>query len=311
MLFGSFFTIPTLRAQTANPEATAGLIIQPAFPEPFEEITIQLNAYSYNLNSAGIDWFAAGETLSEFTNQREISYQVGDLGEPTIVTAVITQADGIQLSISETITPTRIDIIMEPQTFTATLYPGSPLPSVGSVLRVVALPQEKNYKSPNNYSYQWRLNNEIQFLGEIKSANVAEFIIPRGRVVIGVEALNTDGEVVAKKNILVPVTEPLLQFYVNNPLRGTSEYPIENIYELLETEVNIRAVPYGIAKDITASEHLLEWGLNNQAVTNPNPDPFEITLRKQVDGGMLPLNFHIRNLRQLSQGVEDDIVIRF
>lgn len=298
-------------AQQGSISDVAELTLQPPYPEPLQSVTISLNAYALNLIGATISWFIDGEPRPEFANQLTITHAVGDFGKTTDITVALRLLDGTTYRISEMITPARVDIIMEPQTITGPFYQGGALPAVGTPLRVIALPQEATYRNPAEYSYVWRLNNQVQFLGPVSGKYVAEFTVPRNRTVLEVEALDERGVPVAQKSLVLPVTEPIIRFYVNNPLRGASEYAIDSSYQLFEDEVSIRAVPFHLDRDILKVEHILEWEIGYRPVDNPSADPFEITLRRQQTGGSVPVSFHLRNREHLLQGVEDRISIKF
>ncbi|HEY0964402.1 MAG TPA: hypothetical protein VGE31_01260, partial [Candidatus Paceibacterota bacterium] len=117
----------------------AFLEFQPEYPNPGDEFTVTLNDYQSSNYGAKIDWTVNGMTKGDSTNQRKITLTAGDAGEPIAVRAVLTNPNGSSDVVARTITPTHLDIIVEPQTHVPDFYRGRALPSTGSTVNLTAL----------------------------------------------------------------------------------------------------------------------------------------------------------------------------
>ena len=129
--------------------------------------------------------------------------------------------------------------------------------------------------------------------------------------VITVDVADNFGQTVARKSIIIPLAKPEVLFYEESPLRGASKQAIQNPHFLTSAEITVRAEPFFMAKDIFQQDHLIEWEINNQKINNPSNDPQYLSLRREMSTGATKVGFHIRNLKQLLQGVEADFTIQF
>ena len=312
ILGGYFLLLSPALAQSLGTETNISIIANPRFPEPAELVTLSLNAYTIDTNGGSIRWFIDGTELVSATNNRSVELLAPGAGETSKVTAQIITRTGQTIPVSYTLRPLRVDLIVEAKTLTPSFYQGRALPSTDSIVRVVALPQIANTK-PQDYSYVWRLNNKVLFGGSVRGKHIADFSMPMGRdVVVGVDVIGPTGEVIASDSSVIPAVQPELYFYPDNPLRGISRTALPKIYNLIGAEVDVRAEPYYMDEAIFSSNPLLEWSINGVAVDNPNDDQQTLTLQNGGGGaGSFTISFHIRNLNQLLQGIEDDFTLRF
>lgn len=290
----------------------ASLIALPEFPEPHERVEITLDTYSINTNGATIRWFEDGIERTGDKNLRKITSVVRNIGEKTTISASITLLSGQSFTVSRTFNPVRLDIVIESDTYTPALYKGAPLPTIGSAVRIVALPHTAGGSIPQNFTYIWRLNNNVLYGGSIKGKNIAEFTMPIGlKNILSVEVYDAQSIIISKRSIFLPVAEPEIYFYVDNPLRGRNSYSITDDFTLLSDEVAVRAEAYFMDKNLINSGLLIEWDVNGSSVENNTDDPYLITLQNNGGSGVFPVSFYIRNLNELLQGARGGFSVRF
>lgn len=284
----------------------------PLAPEPNTETTVSLNAYTYDTVGATIVWFIDGIEHAEARNKRELELTTKAIGEVTDITVSIRLRNGQTLSATHEIVPSRVDVVLEADTLVPRFYQGRALPSTGSTIRAIAIPHTASGASPQQFTYQWKLDNKVLYNGPVTGINTAEFKtgISRNQT-LRVDVLNNDGVVVAAKTIIIPQTKPRIIFYEENPLRGSNNIALQSPHILTTDETSVRAEPYYMNADIFSVDPLLEWEVDSKTIDNPSTDPQYITLRKTGLGGRAKINFHIRNLQELTQGVEDSFVINF
>lgn len=321
ILLLSIFWVPTaaLHAQGINLNNTQGqtlntaaLTVSPSYHEPFAVVTLSINDYSINTSGATITWLVNGSEYSEGSNQRSIDVQLGELGSKTTVQAVMQLPGGGNLSLDKTLQPVRVDMLVEADTLTPAFYQGRSLPTNGSVVRVTALPFMGTDTSPQQYSYRWKVGNQVIGGGAQFGKNNVDFVPGFGvNEQVSVDVINSEGKTVASRSIIVPITEPELYFYEDNPLRGLQTTAISDTYIFVNDEIQIRAEPYYINSTLLSQNPHIEWKLNNRSISNQNDNPQQITLRKEGNRGSFSLEFHIRNLEQLLQGVKEKITITF
>jgi hypothetical protein len=312
------FGIPTsghINAQSITSFTGANassLVLKPRYPEPNEQVTITINDYSINTHGSSIQWFVDGVLEPSVSNQRSITFTSGDIGKSNTILARTTLPNGTKLDASTTIQPTRVDMLVEAETLTPTFYKGRPIPSSGSLVRVTAVPFLGEQKSPASYSYLWKVGDTVQTGGSQYGKNYTTFTSKfEKNVFVSVDVIDSTGNVVSSESIYVPISDPELYFYEINPLRGMAEQAMQSPFIFIGDEVQVRAEPYFISTNLLSQNPYQQWKLNGQTVSNPSTDPQEITLRKEGDSGSFSLEFHIRNLQQLLQGVKKTVTLTF
>lgn len=307
LLFVSFVT--TTHAQTLG-STNASIATDPQYPEPNTRVALTLNAYTYDQLGSSIAWYINGVEDVTKRNKRDIEITVGDYSDTTEIIARLTLADGRVIDTKRTITPTRVDIVLESDTTVPLFYKGRALPSPGSTIRAVAIPVSRH--TPSELTYTWKLNNNAIHKGPLRGQNTAEFTLPYGGdAMVSVEVADTNGVAFAKKNVQIVAVEPEMHFYETNALRGLSRNALSSPYQLIADEITVRAEPYFMTKNIFEGEVHTEWEINGGSVSNPSLDPQNLTLRKSGGRGSFRVEFHIRNLENLLQGVREDFIISF
>lgn len=204
----------------------------------------------------------------------------------------------------------RLDLIVEADTQVPIFYDGRALPSAGSAVRLIAIPNTST--DPSNLIYHWTVDETVLYGGSVAGRNVATFVAPRNRsVLVRVEVFNQNGQSLAKQLSEITIASPELVFYEDNPLRGLSSNAIQSPHFLIAEETTVRAEPYYMGKNIPASDLLTEWKIDRNTIDNPSGDPQEITLRNEGGTGQFRVDFHIRNLENFIQGAEAGFTIGF
>lgn len=288
------------------------LRVTPQYYEPNTEVTINLNDYSINTNGATIQWFVDGREMTDARNQRSLTTLVGELGETSNVRTLITLPNGSRVPAATTLQPIRVDLLVEADTLTPAFYRGRSLPSSGSLVRVTAIPFTGTATPPEQFSYTWEVGRDVISGGSQIGQNTVTFS-PKFSMSVPVQVtvFDSNGVRLTSRSVTVPIRKPELHFYEVNPLRGLQTNALSQNQVFQGNEMQIRAEPYYINRIQDMNDFHIEWKLNGRTVTNDADDPQQITLRRQGTSGNAQLNFHIRNLNDLLQGVEDDISLRF
>lgn len=290
----------------------SNLAVTPRYPEAGQLVKIELNDYSINTAGASFTWFVDGKEVTGAKNERSMTFTAGQIGDKNTVSVRTTLSGGAVVTATTVIAPVRIDLLVEADTLTPTFYAGRALPSSGSPIRVTAIPFLGDGKSPAAYSYIWHVGENVVAGGSRLGKNSVTFASGFERTVrVSVDIIDSNGKTLASKALAVPISNAELHFYEVSPLQGLIERALDKNYIFVGDEIRVRAEPYFVDRTLLAQNPLIEWKLDNQTITNPNSDPQEIILRRQGEHGSFNLEFHIRNLHQLLQGVKDSITINF
>lgn len=295
-----------------SPEQASSITLSPRYPEPNETITISINDYSVNTSGATIQWFNNGAEIPNSKNKRVVEVPSGKLGASMDILAVTTLPNGSVLQAKNTIAPVRIDMLVEADTRVPSFYKGRSIPASGGTVHVTALPFTGKSRSASSYSYTWRVGNEVQAGGSRFGKNSISFTAGfQKQIQVSVDVIDTDGTIVASETIIIPLAEPELYYYEVNPLRGMSEISMGENFVFIGEEIRVRAEPYYIDTALFSQNPHQQWKLDGQTIINPTVDQQELTLRRSGDTGSFTLEYHVRNLAQLLQGVKKSITINF
>jgi len=286
------------------------LEVRPSYPNPGQVVQITLDDYAGGSFGSAINWFSNGEPIPNTNNQRNISIFAGGLGSETIISAVLTNPDGRVETITHTLRPLYLDIIIEPQTHVPDFYVGRALPSFNSTIVATALLAGIPDR-PADLVYTWRVEREVLEGGALRGQNKISFTVPRGRsFVLSLEVADATGAVVARRSLSLPSVDPQLRFYEVNDLYGVSQIPISSSYRLVANSVSILAVPYNLDSQVFNNPDLSVWEVSGTEYQIPG-NPYLINLSKTGDTALFDLSFHVRSLSSFLQGAEDSIRVSY
>ena len=289
---------------------TASLRLEPAWPEPNQTVAVSLDAYAFDLVGSTIAWFISGEVQQSFTDQRDITITTGDLGSELRVEANIKLRDGQIIRASSIVAPSEVDMIIEADTQTHPQYHARALGSIGSDIKIIAIPHTNSALSAEQLTYIWKLNNRTLFGGSARGRNVINLTMPAAREsFLTVEVLNNDGVTLARKTIILSPHDVEVEIYENNPLRGLRTSAVGKEFLQLSTETNYQAIPYFANTD--TSNFLQEWSINGSVVDNQSTDPRSLTIRQVFTGEPIRVGYAIRNLQEFLQGGETEFELSF
>ncbi len=286
------------------------LTLEPAFPEAGQIYSVKLDGYTQN--RASLLWFVNGVEQGAYKNKNSMTTQAGGIGAVENITAKVTLLSGEVVTVKHTVTSNRVDLLIEADTVVPPFYKGRRLPSSGSTVHATALVFTKLQQPMSAFAYLFKLNGQTQNGGAIQGDNTFEFTPSfENQTVLEVTVLNKNGVTIAQESQVIPIVKPELAFYEKNPLRGQLFTALSNPFLFIGDEITVRAEGYFMSKDLLGSDILRRWSINNKNVAADDTEPNELTLHKEGAGASSKISFHIRNLKQLLQGVEKAITINF
>lgn len=289
-------------------QVSVELGLEPAFPEPNEEVLVTLENLIGNNSAATISWLVDGDLVTGTENSRNITVLSPALGETLTVSAVLTLPSGQTQRITRTIEPRYLDIIIEPQTHVPSFYTGRALPSAGSMVNVTALifgvdtPRE-------SLLYTWRVNGQVLGGGPQRSGFKTSFEMPQDlRTLLSVEVSSLDGEVLGRASELLLSARPELHFYENHTLYGLQSLTLDDRF-LGGASASIVAAPYYLDSRVYNNPDVLEWELDGRDVETNFRNPYEIVLSTNESAGSSRLDLRIQSTTQFLQGVRGSVQV--
>lgn len=211
---------------------------------------------------------------------------------------------------TESVEPDLVDIIIEADTTSPSFYKGRREPSAGSTIRAIAVLQ--NAQQEDSYAYRWEVENDVIGGGAVLGQDVIVFTAPQtDQFRIRVDVIDLAGKAIASEQRFITLSEPMVAFYEDSPLRGVSGIAIPDNYVLVSEEVSVRAEPYFVSQDIFLNDYDLSWHIDGREVSNPTANPQVITLRNNGGSGTFTIDFVLHNLLSLTQSVRNAFTITF
>lgn len=308
----SLIFLPLTALAQVGFEAQNDLQISPAYPEPGAPFTVTVDDYAGGLFGAQISWFYNGSPVPQSLNQRSITLDGVDLGQTGTVEAVFLTQQGVEQSIKKTIKPIYFDFIIEAQTHTPDWYEGRALPSYGSQVNATVLVDDGQAIDPTSLIYSWTLGNKPIHGGPVRGQHKTSFAVPRGNdVILSVSASRVNGEVLATRAIRIPIVSPSLYFFERHSLYGVRKFPVQSSLSLIGNTVLIEATPFNLDSRVYNNPDIYDWEIDRTKTDNGNKNPYQISLQPAGGTGTANVNFHVRSLENLTQGVEEAVSISF
>lgn len=315
-LFSAHSTSVFAQAMTVNDaEQVLTITTVPEIPKAEEQISIDVQSYSYDLNSARISWTVNGKKVTEGEGYTHFTLQNGENGITTTVLIGITPRNARYFSRTLTFTPTDVAIIWQANTYTPPLYAGKALFSDQASLTASAVPDfiSKGKRIPKeNLVYAWSLDgNPLLSKSGYGKHTITVFGDNLGsKQTLSLSVSSTDGTLQGLGSVNIDPQTPKIMFYENHPLFGTLfNVALENTFTMKNTEVSIVGSPYFFSDTDPFNLLQFDWTVNREpasASTNKNV----ITLRNDSGAtGTSLLGLQVVNKENSSQNSQKTLSI--
>lgn len=317
LILGTIFLLPvfysTTHAQITEDVIGKNLFLETdtPYPKPNTHVEVRLNDYAYGRSVTGVTWYVNGTEIPEAANQRKVILAVGSVGSATEVVARVISNDSFEDTVSLTLHPIYLDIIVEAETRTPSFYKGRSLPSNGSRVSATAIVGGVT-ELAENFTYTWELNNKPVEGGTMRGKNKATFITPAGReFILSVTVKDLGGTTIAQRAVVVQSFEPSISFYETSTLLGIRPISLNGAILSGDT-ITIKAEPYNLdLYTFNNPEHLV-WEIDFSPTNNPSANPYEITFARNPGiYNSSVISFEVRSLSNLLQGASGDVSIKF
>lgn len=305
---------PFASAQLTIPGAESAVVISitPANPRPGETVTLRALSSLYDLSNSDIVWRVDGAIVAEGAGEVETKITVGKIGTAINVQVSIFSED-VAASGSARIVPARIDLLWEADSYVPVFYKGRALPSVGTSIKVLAIPHllraDGTSIPSNQITYTWRKNGTVlgSLSGRGKSSitTAAPFLFDSDT--ISVEAMAADKSVSATEFVRINTVEPRLRLYQNHPLFGRLQHQALLATTFIpEDEMTFEAIPYfANVKSLRDKSLSYDWEVNRTPVVIDPDAPQSITINANSSTGVALIELgvqHNSNLLFNAQG---------
>lgn len=292
----------------------------PRYPEPFELVTVSITSRLASAEGRDTIWRRDGEIIASGTGITEVTIQMGDAGETTVIGfrgRVGEEIANVELEI----TPVVVDLIWEAiDSYTPPFYKGKALHTGWGDVRVTTIPYIYSGNgerfSPDDLVYRWEYNG-LRYGGDSgrgRSTFVTGADPRRGNRVL-VRISTPDDQVVAEESIVIPISQPAVHLYRYSQLFGPQFETVLGDREEMpsdENEMAITGYPYFyLTESAVAGNMQYNWRLNNEAMSAPSQKNV-VRLRRPDDAsGQSRLFLEIDDLNRVFPNQDDSVLIEF
>jgi len=243
--------------------------LNPQYPKPNEVVTISLTGYGFNLDDSIISWLVDDKVQIQGVAKTEFAVTLGPLGSKTKVNAVVQTRTNRTIAKELIFQPAEVDLLYEANTYTPKDYRGAALPTIGTQVKVVAIPQMMYLGSllrSETLTYEWRVNGRKLNTESGRGKDSITFIIPEKKVTIEAIAKSTTYGLDASKKITINTVEPEIILYPIKPLEGKSAIAIKKEIEK-SGDLSIKAEPYFINRgSVNSNLIFFNWTIDGKKI---------------------------------------------
>lgn len=282
----------------------------PDSPGPQENVRARLSGFAFDLNRAQITWVKNGRAEARGLGLREFSFATGNAGERINLRAVALDQNGIEREAELLLTVAGVDLLWRAETSVPLWYKGKTIVSPKSFVSVSAFPQlvSGGRKIPSqSLIFRWGLDDIFQESRSGAGKNIFRFTAgPASGLAhqIDLEVSDIDGEIKAAKTILIPIENPQVLVYEEDPLIGTKTgFAFKNNEAIIFAgeERTFRATPFFFSLTQGRSSFEYLWRLNDRLI-EAGEEPNLLRLRSSADArGRSALDAIIKNANNILQ----------
>jgi hypothetical protein len=214
-----------------------------------------------------------------------------------------------------------VDLIWEADTYVPSFYQGHSQIAPASTVRIVALPAVSTGSSINqvkvgDFRFQWEKDGQVVSNASGVGQNVLLYKAATEEAnTIKVTISNPiTGDVEATKQLVLPVSNPRLVFYREDPLAGTEyHHALSSNFNLNKSEITVRAEPYFFSRgSVQGGQLSYLWSINNKKIISNTSDQQLVTFASPSQGsGQNQVQLEVNNLGSAFQSAKNLFQITF
>jgi len=254
------------------------------------------------------------------TSSKSITIKAKNDGQKTTIRVVVETSDGIIKEVSGEISPSGVDLVVEPMSYTLPFYKGKPLFINEGTIKIVAIPDiiiDGIKMASSDLNFKWK-RGEIMLAsnsGKGKNSIIINGSIPIRDINIELQILDSSGNVLAEKSKIISVDKPKILFYEDNPLYGIlyNKAITGNYFLGTKEELNIIAKPFSFNfMSDTPEESSYTWYTNGNYVA-PNGKINELILRQTTTNlkGTASVSLDVKNNNIVTQSASGAFNVDF
>lgn len=303
----------------SNSMSSVYISLEPNNPRTGDSVVLTVGSELLNLDSSRITWYIDNIARKE-TTSKSITIKAKNNGEKTTIKVVVETSDGVIQEASREFSPSGVDLVIEPMSYTLPFYKGKPFFISQGIVKIVALPDvviNGAKVSSKNLTFRWLSDDSVLGAnsGIGKDSLTLSGTIPIRDIRIRVEVKDGSGNILAQNSKTIMVSDPEILFYENSPLYGMLyNKAITGSYYLgTREELKIVAKPFSFDfLSETSAEANYLWYVNGNYVT-PSGKVNEILLRQTTTNlkGTASISLDVNNAKKIFQSTKNSFNVGF
>jgi hypothetical protein len=299
---GVFCTASYAHAQSLGDSAGSDLYITftPHNPAPHDVITATVSSPSTDISQDVITWSVNGRQMESSLGDTQFTTQAQNAGASLTIHASVETDNGTK-NAHAIVVPTLVDLLLDSNSYVPPFYKGRALPSHGSGFKVQAIPYLSDARgvriATSKLIFTWSENGLVK--GSLSGAG-KDILTVTGPVLnnsysVDVVVHTADNTASGAAHIVVPITDPSVQLYVNNARYGTlySSALLENT-PINDIESTFRAVPYYAAASTPDDPRLIySWNINGTHVPLDSKNASRLTINAANSNGTADISLSV------------------
>jgi hypothetical protein len=300
------FSFAEMQVNTQEDEII--VTISPKNPQPYEDVSISISSYATDLSKAVISWQMDSKIVLSGIGKTDYSFKASGPNTTNTFNITIKPVGSVStITKNVSISPSEIELLWESiDGYVPPFYKGKALPSRGSVIKAVAIPNTDTIKSGSgNVSYSWKNNDNA--VTDASGYNKNSFVFSNDLFdtenMITVIASSVSENYNAERTITIPSYSPKVIFYKKSPTEGTLYNNALNSDTIFTgDEMTMVAVPYFLAIKGSEDAFNYNWNINGDPIATPFKKT-ELTIRPTARGGYADISVTFENISKLFQKV--------
>jgi len=315
LVAGIFFLCASTTGAIGSSDFSISL--NPKNPSPSENVTAYISTFQFDKERAEIIWEVDGKIFERGVGKTSIDIEAPELGGKKTITAYVTTNDDVSNSKTTVIVGNDIDFLWEAQTYVPYWYKGKALPSIGSQIKLIAIPHlflNGSELSGNSLNYEWHVDYVKDTL---RSGLGKDFFVFRldgySDSIVGLRVSDMGQTVYTERAFALSAEgKPEILFYRYNPLEGVSSNKVlDGGIDLMTSEIGIRAEPFFFLLD-NLNDLVYSWQMNGLGVLPEEGNKNILSLRSEKNQkGIANISLSIKSTANVLQKAYESVKINF
>lgn len=297
-----------------TPGADLTISATPTNPGPYQNVTIKIKSYRFDLDHSFIAWQKDGKQTASNNGLKTFTFRTGPAGSQTVISLVINPKTGegpIEAII--TFSPIEIELLWQTDSYVPYWYRGKAQPSDKSQITVSAIARVKDSKGKDvpeqSLVYNWKKDGKL--LPEASGVGKSNLTFKSGAIgtsnKIEVAISSDDRSISSSASTEIKSVEPKINFYEDRPLLGTVWQKSLNKEMTIGQQVIVRAEPFYFSDKNSLN---FNWYVNNKPVAADELNPARLYLKAVNKNSSSRIGLRVSHPNYFLQEASNNLIIK-